>query len=134
MVHEPSLNYISGRRAPIRSSIRGAILHHHINLVTSVLLQLKIPVLGLVLVVSSAATNIFHCNHQLCIEDYLWWWRSFLTSNSSALYLILYAAYYFINFNFAKPVTAVLFFGYALVGSFAVFVLTGTFLGLLLVH
>lgn len=28
-------------------------------------------------------------------EDYHWWWRAYLTSGSSALYLFLYSLFYF---------------------------------------
>jgi transmembrane 9 superfamily protein 2/4 len=30
-----------------------------------------------------------------CSEDYNWWWRSYFTSGSSALYLFAYSAFYF---------------------------------------
>ncbi|CAI9765769.1 unnamed protein product [Fraxinus pennsylvanica] len=63
---------------------------------------------------------------QAC-EDYLWWWRSYLTAGSSALYLFLYAAFYFFTkLNITKPVSGILYFGYMLIASYAFFVVTGT--------
>ncbi|KAL0323951.1 UNVERIFIED_CONTAM: Transmembrane 9 superfamily member 8 [Sesamum calycinum] len=60
-------------------------------------------------------------------EDYLWWWRSYLTSGSSALYLFLYATFYFFTkLDITKPVSGALYFGYMLIASYAFFVLTGT--------
>ncbi|KAJ1413105.1 Nonaspanin [Sesbania bispinosa] len=63
---------------------------------------------------------------QAC-EDYLWWWRSYLTSGSSALYLFLYATFYFFTkLEITKLVSAIFYFGYMLIASYAFFVVTGT--------
>ena len=35
------------------------------------------------------------CHLQLCSEDYCWWWRSFLTSGSTAFYVMVYSTVYF---------------------------------------
>ncbi|KAJ6994081.1 transmembrane 9 superfamily member 10-like [Populus alba x Populus x berolinensis] len=81
----------------------------------------------IILIVTCAEITIVLCYFQLCSEDYLWWWRSYLTSGSSALYLFLYAAFYFFTkLDITKPVSGVLYFGYMLIASYAFFVLTGT--------
>lgn len=81
----------------------------------------------LILIVTCAEITIVLCYFQLCSEDYHWWWRSYLTSGSSALYLFLYAAFYFFTkLEITKPVSGMLYFGYMLIGSYAFFVLTGT--------
>lgn len=81
----------------------------------------------LILIVTCAEITIVLCYFQLCSEDYLWWWRSYLTSGSSALYLFLYAAFYFFTkLEISKPVSGILYFGYMLIASYAFFVLTGT--------
>ncbi|RWR82576.1 transmembrane 9 superfamily member 10-like protein [Cinnamomum micranthum f. kanehirae] len=81
----------------------------------------------LILIVTCAEITIVLCYFQLCSEDYLWWWRSYLTSGSSALYLFLYATFYFFTkLEITKPVSGVLYFGYMLIVSYAFFVLTGT--------
>ncbi|KAG2580601.1 hypothetical protein PVAP13_6NG358600 [Panicum virgatum] len=60
-------------------------------------------------------------------EDYNWWWRSYLTSGSSAIYLFLYAGFYFFTkLQITKLVSGILYFGYMLLASFAFCVLTGT--------
>ncbi|KAL6985156.1 Transmembrane 9 superfamily member 8 [Sarracenia purpurea var. burkii] len=80
----------------------------------------------IILIVTCAEITIVLCYFQLCSEDYLWWWRSYLTSGSSALYLFLYAAFYFFTkLDITKPVSGMLYFGYMLIGSYAFFVLTG---------
>ncbi|KAF8033752.1 hypothetical protein BT93_C0115 [Corymbia citriodora subsp. variegata] len=80
----------------------------------------------LILIVTCAEITIVLCYFQLCSEDYRWWWRSYLTSGSAALYLFLYAAFYFFTkLNITKPVSGALYFGYMLIGSYAFFVLTG---------
>ncbi|GAB2215867.1 hypothetical protein Droror1_Dr00020272 [Drosera rotundifolia] len=79
-----------------------------------------------ILIVTCAEIAIVLCYFQLCSEDYLWWWRSYLTSGSSALYLFLYATFYFFTkLEITKPVSGILYFGYMLIASYAFFVLTG---------
>ncbi|KAK6137128.1 hypothetical protein DH2020_029137 [Rehmannia glutinosa] len=81
----------------------------------------------IILLVTCAEISIVLCYFQLCSEDYLWWWRSYLTSGSSALYLFLYATFYFFTkLEITKPVSGALYFGYMLIASYAFFVLTGT--------
>ncbi|ONK78845.1 uncharacterized protein A4U43_C01F160 [Asparagus officinalis] len=81
----------------------------------------------IILIVTCAEITIVLCYFQLCSEDYLWWWRSYLTSGSSALYLFLYAMFYFFTkLDITKPVSGILYFGYMLIASYAFFVLTGT--------
>ncbi|KAM0969170.1 hypothetical protein ACFX2A_017728 [Malus domestica] len=81
----------------------------------------------IILIITCAEITIVLCYFQLCSEDYLWWWRSYLTSGSSALYLFLYAAFYFFTkLDIKKPVSGALYFGYMLIASYSFFVLTGT--------
>ncbi|KAI4379863.1 hypothetical protein MLD38_006106 [Melastoma candidum] len=81
----------------------------------------------IILIVTCAEISVVLCYFQLCSEDYLWWWRSYLTSGSSALYLFLYATFYFsTKLEITKFVSGVLYFGYMAIVSYAFFVLTGT--------
>jgi len=81
----------------------------------------------IILIVTCAEITIVLCYFQLCSEDYHWWWRSYLTSGSSALYLFLYAAFYFFTkLEITKQVSGVLYFGYMLLLSYGFFVVTGT--------
>ncbi|KAK4274498.1 hypothetical protein QN277_017706 [Acacia crassicarpa] len=80
-----------------------------------------------ILIITCAEITVVLCYFQLCSEDYLWWWRSYLTSGSSALYLFLYATFYFFTkLEITKMVSGILYFGYMLIASYAFFVLTGT--------
>lgn len=80
-----------------------------------------------ILLITCAEITIVLCYFQLCSEDYLWWWRAYLTSGSSALYLFLYATFYFFTkLEITKLVSGALYFGYMLIVSYAFFVLTGT--------
>ncbi|XP_047941293.1 transmembrane 9 superfamily member 8-like [Salvia hispanica] len=79
-----------------------------------------------ILLITCAEITVVLCYFQLCSEDYLWWWRSYLTAGSSALYLFLYAVFYFFTkLDITKPVSGALYFGYMLIASYAFFVLTG---------
>ncbi|EPS58189.1 hypothetical protein M569_16627, partial [Genlisea aurea] len=81
----------------------------------------------LILLVTCAEIAVVLCYFQLCSEDYRWWWRSYLTAGSSALYLFVYAGFYFFTkLDITKPVSGALYFGYMLIASYAFFVLTGT--------
>ncbi len=62
---------------------------------------------------------------QLCSEDYGWWWRSFLTSGSCALYVFLYSAFYFSKLEANLAVTYFLYFGYMSIICFGLFLMTG---------
>jgi len=111
----------------------GAVFIELFFILTSIWLQQFYYIFGflfivfLILVVTCAEITIVLCYFQLCSEDYLWWWRSYLTSGSSALYLFLYAAFYFFTkLEITKPVSGMLYFGYMLIVSYAFFVLTGT--------
>jgi hypothetical protein len=65
-----------------------------------------------ILVVTCAEITIVLCYFQLCSEDYRWWWRSFFTSGSSALYMFLYSAFYFATkLEITKLVSTLMYFG-----------------------
>ncbi|XP_057749528.1 transmembrane 9 superfamily member 10-like [Arachis stenosperma] len=85
-----------------------------------------LPIMFAILIVTCAEVSIVQCYFQLRSEDYHWWWRSYLTSASSALYLFLYAVYFlFFKTEITKPASLVLYFGYMLLLSYAFSVLTG---------
>ncbi|KAK9825881.1 hypothetical protein WJX81_000620 [Elliptochloris bilobata] len=79
-----------------------------------------------ILIITCAEITIVLCYFQLCSEDYHWWWRSFFTSGSSALYLFLYSAFYFYTkLDITKVVPAILYFSYMAIVSYSFFCLTG---------
>merc|ERR1711924_239993 len=53
-------------------------------------------VLG-ILIITCAEISIAMTYFQLTREDYNWWWRSFLSSASSAFYVFLYSIVYFVS-------------------------------------
>ncbi|PKU65802.1 transmembrane 9 superfamily member 7 [Dendrobium catenatum] len=81
----------------------------------------------IILLITCAEITIVLCYFQLCSEDYHWWWRAYLTAGSSAIYIFLYAVFYFFTkLEITKVVSGILYFGYMLIVSYAFFVLTGT--------
>jgi len=86
--------------------------------------------LGLVLVIlviTCAEISVALTYFQLTAEDYRWWWRSFLTSGSSAIYVFLYSILYFsTRMQIEKPVSTMLYFGYMFMISLLFFLLTGS--------
>ena len=80
-----------------------------------------------ILFVTCAEISIVMCYFQLCAEDYHWWWRSFLTSGSSAGYMFAYSIFYFFTkLEITKPVSAVIYFSNMWVTALLFFLLTGT--------
>jgi transmembrane 9 superfamily protein 2/4 len=79
-----------------------------------------------ILMITCAEITIVLLYFQLCAEDYLWWWRAFLTSGSTAAYVFLYSTFYFSKLESNLPITYFLFFGYMSIISFGIFLFTGT--------
>jgi len=64
---------------------------------------------------------------QLTQEDYRWWWRSFLTSSFSAVYVFMYSGIYFsARLQIEKTISTMLYFGYMFILSSCFFLLTGS--------
>ena len=100
----------------------------------------------LILAVTCAEIAVVLNYFNLCAEDYNWWWRSFFTPASSALYLFGYATfYYWTKLEITKGVSTALYFGatpqhpkallmssripsqgYMFLFSYSFFVVTGT--------
>ncbi|CAI7802553.1 unnamed protein product [Closterium sp. NIES-53] len=111
----------------------GAVFIELFFILTSMWLQQFYYIFGflfivfVILIITCAEITIVLCYFQLCSEDYRWWWRAYLTSGSSALYLFLYATFYFFTkLEITKLVSAVLYFGYMVIISYSFFILTGT--------
>lgn len=80
-----------------------------------------------ILLATCAETSVVLCYFQLCAEDYRWWWRSFLSSAFSAVYFIIYAAfYYFAYLEIDKPLPTLLYFTYNALAAVAFALVTGT--------
>jgi len=83
-------------------------------------------VFGIMIVTCSQVTILMAYFH-LCAEDYRWWWRSFLTSGSASLYVLLYSLYYYsTRLEFTSLTSTILYFGWTLIICIIFFVLSGT--------
>ena len=81
----------------------------------------------LILVVTCAEISIVMCYFHLCAEDYSWWWRSFLTSGSSGIYLFIYSLIYMsTKMVMTRSISILMYIGYMLIASYTFTVLTGT--------
>ena len=80
-----------------------------------------------VLVVVSGQTAVLLCYFHLCSEDYRWWWRSFFSTGTTALYLFLFSLHYFVyKTSITGALSYLLFFGYTGIIVLLFFVMTGT--------
>ena len=82
-------------------------------------------IVALILCVTCAEITMVLVYFQLCSEDYNWWWRSFLTSGSTAIYVFLYSAFYFSKLEANLTITYFIYFGYMTIICFGMFLMTG---------
>jgi transmembrane 9 superfamily protein 2/4 len=83
-------------------------------------------VVFVVLSITCAEIAILLAYFHLCSENYNWWWRSFLTSGTTGFYAFLYSVIFFISrLKHISAVSAVIYFGWAIVTSAFIFILTG---------
>ncbi|XP_019874935.2 transmembrane 9 superfamily member 4 [Aethina tumida] len=81
----------------------------------------------IILVISCSQISIVMIYFQLCGEDYHWWWRSFVVSGGSALYILAYSFYYFVTkLEITEFIPTLLYMGYTGLMVFTFWLLTGT--------
>lgn len=78
-----------------------------------------------ILIITCAEITLLFTYFQLCNEDYHWWWRSFGTAGSTAIYVFLYSFVYFQQLEANSFTTYVLYFGYMGLVSIGLFLMTG---------
>jgi transmembrane 9 superfamily protein 2/4 len=78
-----------------------------------------------ILIITCAEITLLFTYFQLCNEDYHWWWRSFNTAGSAAIYVFLYSFVYFKQLEANSLSTYLLYFGYMGLASIALFLMTG---------
>ena len=78
-----------------------------------------------VLIVTCAEASALFCYFQLRRENYRWWWSSFCTGGSPALYVFCYSCFYFKQLETNGFEEYVYCFGYMGLGCFGLFLTTG---------
>ena len=59
-------------------------------------------------------------------QDHRWWWPSFISAAGVAVYMLLYAVYYFLTkMRIVDVVPALLYFGYSTLMAITFFILAG---------
>lgn len=80
-----------------------------------------------ILVISCSQISIVMVYFQLCGEDYRWWWRSFIVSGGSAVYVLAYSVFYFVTkLEITELVPTLMYFGYTALMVLTFWLLTGT--------
>jgi transmembrane 9 superfamily protein 2/4 len=74
---------------------------------------------------ASAEISILFCHFQLCSKNYRWWWRSFWTAGSTALYIFAFGFLYFLQIQGYSFATLVMYFGYMGLVSLGLFMMWG---------
>uniref|UniRef100_A0A671UVQ4 Transmembrane 9 superfamily member n=1 Tax=Sparus aurata TaxID=8175 RepID=A0A671UVQ4_SPAAU len=83
----------------------------------------------IILLITCSEATILLCYFHLCAEDYHWWWRSFLTSGFTAVYLFIYAVHYFFSkLQIIGAASTILYFGYTMIMVLIFFLFTGDFI------
>eukprot|EP00501_MAST-03F_sp_TOSAG23-6_P000252 GSMAST32.ASY1.ANO1.258.1 assembled CDS len=85
-----------------------------------------LAIIFVLLCITCAEVSMVLCYFQLCSEDYRWWWRTFFTSGSSAVYLWLYSIFFYCDRMHTVTATAALvYFSYSAIITIAYFLTTG---------
>lgn len=80
-----------------------------------------------ILLITCAEISIALTYFQLTAENYNWWWRSFMASAFSAVYVFMYSIMYFsTRLSIDKMVSTLLYFGYMFILSLIFGLLTGS--------
>lgn len=80
-----------------------------------------------ILIITCSEATILLCYFHLCAEDYHWWWRSFLTSGFTAVYLFIYCIHYLVSrLEIHGSASYFLYLGYTFIMVFLFFLLTGS--------
>ena len=80
-----------------------------------------------ILVITCAEMAIVLCYFQLCNENYLWQWRSFLNTGSAGLFLFGYSIVYFSStLEIMGVISTMLYFSYMFIASLLFSLVTGT--------
>jgi transmembrane 9 superfamily member 2/4 len=102
--------------------LMGSIWHHQFYYLFGFLFLVL-----LILVVTCAEISMVMTYFQLTNEDYRWWWRSFLTSGFSGVYVFAYSLIYLATkLNIEGVVPIALYLGYMGLAAFSFFLLTGS--------
>ncbi|KAJ6632917.1 Transmembrane 9 superfamily member 4 [Pseudolycoriella hygida] len=80
-----------------------------------------------ILVVSCGQISIVMTYFQICSEDYRWWWRSFIVSGGSAVYILFYSIFYFFTkLSISEFIPTLLYLGYTGLMVLTFWLLTGS--------
>jgi len=80
----------------------------------------------IMLVIVNAFITVSLTYFQLALEDYRWWWRSFLSGASTGLFVYGYAVFYYMyRSEMTGLLQAAFFFGYMLMVSYAFALMLG---------
>jgi transmembrane 9 superfamily protein 2/4 len=84
-------------------------------------------VVSVFLIVTNSLMSVILTYLQLCSEDYSWWWRSFLISGSTGIYVFCYGLFYYsTRLNIEAGSSSVMYFGYTFILSLFIFLMTGS--------
>ena len=84
-------------------------------------------IIFIILVITCAEVSIIITYIQISNDNYEWWWNSFLSTASSAIYVFLFAIYYyFVYLQVSSFASTLLYLGYTFIICFILFVLTGS--------
>ncbi|EDV25778.1 uncharacterized protein TRIADDRAFT_24110 [Trichoplax adhaerens] len=80
-----------------------------------------------VFILTTAESTICLCYAHLSVEDYQWWWRSFLTGGGCCFYILVYSIYFVsIRSGLVGGTSIFLFIGYTTIIMLFVFILGGS--------
>lgn len=84
-------------------------------------------VITVITIMTVICVSISHCYYNLTLQDYRWWWRSYLACGVAAGYYFVHCIFYIFNNLFVDSISnAMLYISFAFFICLALFLLTGT--------
>ena len=80
----------------------------------------------IILLLVTACMNIALTYFQLSIEDYRWWWRSFLSGSMTGIFMFAYSVFYWYYSDMSGVLQYVKYFAYVSLSCYLFCVMLGT--------
>ncbi|CBK25367.2 uncharacterized protein [Blastocystis hominis] len=101
--------------------LMSSVMSHQMYVVFGFLLAIFVLML-----ITTAEIAIVLCYFQLASEDYRWWWRSFVNTGCTALFVFAFSLFYMLSHGITKIVSVILYLCLMMMACIALFLACGT--------
>ena len=79
----------------------------------------------LILIITSSLIGILFTYFNLCKGDYRWWWKSFITSASPGIYIIIFSIFYLFKLKFTQITSIIIYLNFMIIFSIIISLICG---------